>query len=115
MVDTDVYVDDGRIRWVALTSTLISSYLLAVFSGLSDVLTAVLTLPGDLLGALLAWIAETFGLVFSVPEMSIIETWMAVGDQFPIAGPLDFGIGVAVVIAFFLGTRWMVGQVREGL
>ncbi|UWG47039.1 hypothetical protein HSRCO_0745 [Halanaeroarchaeum sp. HSR-CO] len=115
MVDTEQYVDGSTIKWGALAATLVSSYLLAVFNGLADLLWALLSIPGRLLEDLLTWIAGMFGLAFSAPEHSIETAWTIAAETFPIAGPFDYAIGVAVVAVFFIAVNWLFGRVREGL
>ncbi|MFW5905852.1 MAG: hypothetical protein ACOCUO_03315, partial [archaeon] len=115
VVDSEAYVDGGSIRWAALASALVSSYVLVAFDGITTFLFELLTVPATLLESGLNWVAETLGLGFTVPAGTVEEAWGVVADQFPIAGPLDWVLGVLILAVFFIAVNWMIDRVREGL
>ena len=115
MVDSDQFITGGSIDFKALASRLVSSYVLAVLSGLTAFVYAVLETPALLLEDLFTWVANTLGLGFQVPENTLTTAWSVVAGYFPVAGPLDFALGVVAVLAFFWALNWMFGRIMEGL
>ncbi|WP_148661806.1 hypothetical protein [Halodesulfurarchaeum formicicum] len=114
-MDSAEYVDGDSIKWAALAGTLVSSYVLVALDGLTNFLFELLTVPATLLESALTWLGETLGLGFTVPAGTIEQAWAVVADQFPIAGPFDWILGVVVLAVFFIAVNWMVDRVREGL
>lgn len=114
-VTSSSYIVDGRIMWGAIATTLVSSYILVFFDGLSSLVSAIFEVPADLHEDFLSWIGETLGLGFSVPADSLEEAWTVAEEFFPIGGPFDWVAGVLLVMAFFVSVQWMVGRVKEGL
>ena len=115
MVDSGAYVDGGSIKWAALAGTLVSSYLLVAFDGITRIIYEILALPGTFIDTLADRWSETLGLGFAVPAESLDEAWNVVLEQFPIAGPLDWLIGVIVLAVFFIAVNWMLSRILEGL
>lgn len=115
MVDTDRYVTDSGVKWFLVASTLVTSYVLATFEGIADLVVAIFNVPANLLYDGLSWLGETLGLGFEVPETSLEDAWEIAADVFPIAGPLDWILGVVIIAVFFAAVTWMIGRVREGL
>lgn len=108
------YIDGGNVRWAALASTLMSSLVLAYFDGAIKVWSSIFEGAATLLSAGIGWFDETTTLLFSEPQNSLGIAWSTAAAQFPVAGPLDFVLGVLLIMASWYVVRELAERIREG-
>ena len=94
--------DTAIVRWRRLASTAISGFILAWASGVAGFFFELFQGPARLISGTLAFIREALVTLFTIPLPGITAGFQAVRRQLPlVGGPLEFTVGVGLVIAWF--------------
>jgi hypothetical protein len=101
--DAQSYVtESGFVAWGRLAVTAIVSLMLAWAAGVADFFFELFQGLARLVSGTLAFIRESLITVFSIPLPGISAGFEAVRQQVPVVGgPLEFAVGVGLVIAWF--------------
>ena len=90
------------VRWGKLASTAISGLVLAWASGVAEFIFELFQGPARLVSGTLAFIRSALITLFTIPIPGISSGFQAVRQQVPVVGgPLEFAVGVGLVIAWF--------------
>ena len=111
--DAERYVGRGGIvAWARLAGTAISGFILAWASGVASFFFELFQGPARLISGTLAFIREALVTLFTIPIPGISSGFQAVRRQVPVVGgPLEFAIGVGLVVAWF----WLLSTAFDRL
>ena len=111
--DAERYVGRGGIvAWARLAGTAISGFILAWASGVASFFFELFQGPARLISGTLAFIREALVTLFTIPIPGISAGFQAVRQQVPVVGgPLEFAIGVGLVVAWF----WLLSTAFDSL
>ena len=111
--DAERYVGEGGIvAWAKLAGTAISGFILAWASGVASFFFELFQGPARLISGTLAFIREALVTLFTIPIPGISAGFQAVRQQVPVVGgPLEFAIGVGLVVAWF----WLLSTALDRL
>ncbi|PSQ18178.1 hypothetical protein BRD02_01515 [Halobacteriales archaeon QS_8_69_73] len=111
--DAERYVGRGGIvAWARLAGTAISGFILAWASGVASFFFELFQGPARLIAGTLAFIREALVTLFTIPIPGISSGFQAVRQQVPVVGgPLEFAIGVGLVVAWF----WLLSTAFDRL
>ena len=94
--------DTAIVRWGKLAGTAISGFILAWASGVASFFFELFQGPARLISGTLAFTREALVTLFTIPIPGISSGFQAVRQQVPVVGgPLEFAIGVGLVVAWF--------------
>ena len=97
MPEGDDFVSGGRVRWGALVSLLFSSYLLAVWDGVIDVVETVGTIPSRLISALFSGYVELYSAILEDFAETVVTIFRSSAQSLPDLGPFTFPLAVGVI------------------
>ncbi|MCU4975935.1 hypothetical protein OB955_24980 [Halobacteria archaeon AArc-m2/3/4] len=113
MVDAGDYVSRGGIRATALVTTLVSSLVYAMWDGFIGFLTALWSVPADIVSAGLASAQIVAVSLFEQPTHTVRLAWNEAARSLPDVGPLTFVVGVVVLVAVFRLQAEILAHIRE--
>ena len=100
------------VRWGKLAGTAISGFILAWASGVASFFFELFQGPARLISGTLAFIREALVTLLTIPIPGISSGFQAVRKQVPVVGgPLEFAIGVGLVVAWF----WLLSTAFDRL
>ncbi|WP_276253598.1 hypothetical protein [Halomontanus rarus] len=113
MVDAGDYVSRGGIRATALVTTMVSSFVYAMWDGYIDLMTALWTVPADIADAGLSSVRVIAVSLFAQPEQTFWLAWNTATTSLPNVGPLTFVAGVVLVLVVFRLLTEILEYIRE--
>lgn len=112
MTSPEDFVDGDSIDGQGLALTLVSSLILVIAAGFSSIITSLWAALGNGIELVMGWFASFAIALLETPGETFDRAWLQTGEAFPLAGPLDFMAGVAVLALFFYALNWMFQQLR---
>lgn len=109
------FVEGGSVRWTRLAGSLVTSFVLMMWAGFTRLQEAIFRGYATLIEAPLAFLAELARVTISTPVDSWVFAWGEAVRAFPIAGPLDFALGVAVLAIFLIVANALISRMMEGI
>jgi hypothetical protein len=103
------YVEDNRIQWGTLLTTIFGATVGAWFTGLTDLIFSVADIPIALLGGAASFAGSVVGVLIGTPAVIIEQGFLAAIPFVADAGPA----GLVAALAVGLAAAWVLAEVRS--
>lgn len=103
----------GSIDFGGISERVASSFVLVTFAGVIGIIVSAQEALWSLWDSSFAWVSDLIGMLFTAPAESLGVGWRVAGAAFPIAGPLDWMLGVLLVVGFFMFISEVITRLRR--